>query len=485
MNELLIYLLKVNIAIALFYFFYRLFFANDTFWKIRRYYLLLSVAMSFGYPLLRIESWLEKQEAVKAAIVNNYALLPEFTVTPLHKASAFNIENIMIAVYVMVFSVLLVRLLIQLFSIFKIRLQGRKHTIRQQNVIVIDKEITPFSFFGWVFVNPALHNEHETGEILTHEFTHVRQFHSVDVLVGELLSIVFWLNPATWLLKREIRQNLEFLADNKVLQSGFDCRTYQYHLLQLSYQTPDLKLTNKFNISPLKKRIIMMNQQKTSKAGLLKYSLIVPMALALIVSSNAQNIVSKAGKIITNVSTESANTNENVPALAMTTTMNDQKITTIENPVKMEVTASKQTLQDDEKVYETVEKMPEYPGGIEALMKYLIQNIKYPVVAQKAGAEGKVFVSFVVNKQGQVENAEIIKSEISSVSKLDETVVVGYGATNTETTENPNPDEPNAKTALEQEALRVVNAMAPWTPGEEKGQKVSVRYTLPLAFRLQ
>jgi len=102
-------------------------------------------------------------------------------------------------------------------------------------------------------MNPALHSENETKQILTHELTHVRQGHSFDVLAGELLSIVCWFNPASWLMKREIRQNLEFLADSNVLESGIDTKTYQYYLLQLSYQTLDLKLTNKFNVSPLKK----------------------------------------------------------------------------------------------------------------------------------------------------------------------------------------------------------------------------------------
>jgi beta-lactamase regulating signal transducer with metallopeptidase domain len=97
---------------------------------------------------------------------------------------------------------------------------------------------------------------------------------AISSLFKNLYSKNRFSNSATWLLKREIRQNLEFLADDKVISSGFDTKTYQYHLLQLSYQTPDYKLSNKFNILPLKKRIIMMNQKKSSKSTALKYLLI-------------------------------------------------------------------------------------------------------------------------------------------------------------------------------------------------------------------
>ncbi|HEY5592926.1 MAG TPA: M56 family metallopeptidase, partial [Paludibacter sp.] len=298
MNDLLMYFLKVNIAIALFYLFYRLFFAGDTFWKTRRYYLLFSVLISFSYPLLSIENWLEKQESVKAIVVN-YAMLPEITVNPMQQTNWFSLENVLLAIYVSGVFVLLTRMLVQLISILRIGIHGKKQIVQGVSIIAIEKEITPFSFFSSVFMNPALHNEHETQEILAHELTHVRQLHSFDVLMSELLSIVFWFNPGTWLLKREIRQNLEFLADDKVIESGFDSKVYQYHLLQLSYQTPEVKLGNKFNVSPLKKRITMMNQQKTRKAGLLKYSLIVPLALALVISSNAQTVVNKAKKVLT------------------------------------------------------------------------------------------------------------------------------------------------------------------------------------------
>ena len=439
MNDALMYFLEVNIAIALFYLFYRLFFAGDTFWKTRRYYMLFSILLSFVYPFLSIENWLQKQEPVQKLIVD-YATLPEFTVTAVRETSVFSLGNILMAIYGLVVLILLVRFILQLTSILRIRLHGTVKIVQDTRIIAIEKEVTPFSFFGSVFMNPELHNEHETKEILAHELTHVRQGHSFDVLVSELLTIILWLNPATWLLKREIRQNLEFLADNKVIESGFDSQTYQYHLLQLSYQTPEHKLGNKFNVSPLKKRIIMMNQKKSAKASLLKYSLIVPLALALVVSSNAQTIINKAKKALTTTTTKEVKATEKkmltVPAKSTATA--PDLVTVVENG-------------ETEKTWDVVEKMPQYPGGEKELMGYLARNIKYPVEAQKNGTQGKVIVGFTVNSAGEVVNQKVLRG------------VDAY---------------------LDKEAVRVVSTFPTWIPGEQKGEKVSVRYVIPIIFRM-
>lgn len=439
MNDALMYFLEVNIAIALFYLFYRLFFAGDTFWKTRRYYMLFSILLSFVYPFLSIENWLQKQEPVQKLIVD-YATLPEFTVTAVRETSVFSLGNISMAIYGLVVLILLVRFILQLTSILRIRLHGTVKIVQDTRIIAIEKEVTPFSFFGSVFMNPELHNEHETKEILAHELTHVRQGHSFDVLVSELLTIILWLNPATWLLKREIRQNLEFLADNKVIESGFDSQTYQYHLLQLSYQTPEHKLGNKFNVSPLKKRIIMMNQKKSAKASLLKYSLIVPLALALVVSSNAQTVINKAKKALTTTTTKEVKATEKKTLIAPAKSSAEltDPVTVVENG-------------ETEKTWDVVEKMPQYPGGEKELMGYLARNIKYPVEAQKNGTQGKVIVGFTVNSAGKVVNQKVLRG------------VDAY---------------------LDKEAVRVVSTFPTWIPGEQKGEKVSVRYVIPIIFRM-
>ena len=459
MNPTLIYLFKVNIAIALFYMFYRLFFANDTLWKTRRLYLLLSITISFAYPFFSISSWLQSQEPMQV-ILSNYVQLQEFTVSPKAATSFFTLNNILWLIYGLTTSILVVRMLSQLISIFAIKAKGKRQTIMDIEVIAIDKDVTPFSFFRNIYINPSLHNEQETRQILTHELTHVKELHSFDVILSELLCIAFWINPAAWLLKREIRQNLEFLADNKVIQSGFDSKCYQYHLLQLSYQTPQLKLTNKFNILPLKKRIIMMNQQKTRKLGILKYLLIIPLATALVITSNAESIISStkakleiaeapsvksiAVTKIQEPTKKPTNKIDEVVVVGYAATPDDQQ-------KKTEMAPPSPIQSDEDAVFQVVEKMPQFPGGDHALFMYLGQSIKYPVEAQKNGIQGRVICSFMINKDGNIAD-----------------VIVKRGV------------DPN----LDAEAIRVIKAMPAWTPGTQRGKNVRVQYTLPINFKL-
>ena len=461
MNLLLMYFCKVNIAIALFYLMYRLFFIKDTFWEVRRYYLLSSVLLSFAYPFISIGSWFIQQDAVNSMIVK-YALLPEMNVGTVQHSTIFSFENLALILYGFGVVVLLIRMLIQLISILLIRFRHKKQLFQGKSVIVLENEITPFSFFGWVFLNPSLHSEHETSEILAHELTHVRQGHSFDVIIGELVTVLCWLNPFTWFLKNEIRQNLEYIADNQVVESGFNSKNYQYHLLQLSFQSLQFNLGNKFNVSPLKKRITMMNQQKTSKAGLLKYLIIVPLALALILSSNAETLFNRAkeslGNNYLNWRTSKIIDNQQSTLSSANIVVSNEAIpqqVSVSEDVKQAVPAVSVTPVNDktdhDKVYQVVEKMPEFPGGIQMLMKYLSQNIKYPEEAQKSGIEGKVICQFVITKEGMVDNVNVIRSVHPS---------------------------------LDAEAIRVLKAMPIWIPGEQKGTKVNVQYVLPINFKL-
>lgn len=243
MNPLLIYFLKVNIAIALFYLFYRLFFVRDTFLKTRRGYLLASIVLSFIYPFLNITGWLENQAPVQQAL-SGFILLNEVTITP--ENSGIDVETLIYSMYGLVSVFLFIRLGVQFISILRMKRKGVEIMLQDTRIVALKSEIAPFSFFGKIYMNPELHTKSETEQILTHETTHVKQMHSIDVIFTELVGILCWINPAVWLMKREVRQNLEFLADNKVIESGFDSKSYQYYLLQLAYQSPNVKLTNKF-----------------------------------------------------------------------------------------------------------------------------------------------------------------------------------------------------------------------------------------------
>ncbi|MDD2284880.1 MAG: TonB family protein [Paludibacter sp.] len=435
MNPLIIYFIKVNIAIALFYLFYRLFFVGDTLWKLRRFYLLGSILVSFTYPLFSITKWMHQSVPVQDMINNYSVLLQEITITA-NEPSKINFSTTLYLLYALISGFLLIRLLVQLISIIRINLHGKKIWIEQTEVIEVNKEIAPFSFFNRIYMNPALHTAIEAKEILAHERTHVGQLHSFDVLIGECMTIICWINPASWLVKKEIRHNLEFLADNQVIESGIDAKSYQYHLIRLAYQSPEIKLTNNFNVSPLKKRITMMNQKKTPKTGMLKYLLILPLVSALIISSNAESMLNSAKEAVKKQQTQQTPP----PPSAIKELKTQQTPPPPPPPVK-----------EDDVVFIVVEKMPQFPGGDAELFGYLSNSIKYPLKAQESNIQGRVICQFVVNRDGSISDVKIVRG---------------------------------ADPSLDAEAIRVIKAMPNWIPGEQRGKKVRVKYTLPLNFKL-
>ena len=257
------YFLKLNIALIVLFGFYKLMFSGDTFFSLRRATLIGIYIVAMLVPELNCLEWINKNVEI-TSIANQYAtfILPTVTITP-NKINATNWETIALTIYNMVVCVLLVRFFCQLISIIKLRNKCRTANINGVKVYLLENNEGPFSFFNWIFISPSKHNTQQTHEIIKHELTHCKQWHSVDILFTELFSTIFWINPFVWLLKREVRLNLEYLADNNVLTSGANKKEYQYHLLVLTYQKNVATISNNFNVLPLKKRIEMMNKERT------------------------------------------------------------------------------------------------------------------------------------------------------------------------------------------------------------------------------
>lgn len=551
----MVYFLKINVAIALFYAFYRLFFYKDTFFTWRRTALLCFFAVSAIVPLFNIQTWIEQQEPM-AAMADLYAtvVLPELTLTPQPETDWKQLlaDGIGIA-YWLVVALLAARFLVQLTGIIRLGRRCPTQKIDDTTVHLLPRPEGPFSFFHWIFVYPDAHTGEELHEILTHERTHARQWHSIDVMIGELACIVCWFNPFAWLMKREIRTNLEYMADEKVLETGHDSRTYQYHLLGLSHHKAAATIYNSFNVLPLKKRITMMNKRRTRAIGRTKYLMFLPLAALLMIVSNIEAVARATQKITAEVmeavtpaeTPEVQPQPENIAPLPKQEPDNiapssqpEMNVAPIPQQEKSKKVTYKGKIVDDEAgnpisdvkiiidhkyqsitkstvnaqgefrietspeasilfehtksdgsklvrfctpkvlaqmnpdnmvielipyidiktaateadVYEVVENMPEFPnGGMTALMKYLSDNIRYPEAAHKAGIQGRVTVQFVVGKDGSIGNVSILR---------------GVNAD------------------LDAEAIRVISSMPKWKPGTQKGEPVKVKYTVPVMFRL-
>lgn len=425
----MLYLLQVNVGLILFYALYKLVCTRDTFFRSRRFILIVSLVLPFILPFIDVREWLESRDRMIMLTHFDYsAVLPEIVVGSEAAETGnrvFVLSEWIGYLYLAGVLVLLVRLAVQAFSLSRLILRMPEKEINGVRVKCLNDPSGPFSFFGWIFMNPAAVKEDEISEILTHEMAHVKQHHSVDVLLAEMVSICCWMNPFAWLLKREVRLNLEFLADRKVMEAGFATKSYQYHLLGLAYNHK-YGLSNNFNFSHLKQRIIMMNKKKSNAAGHIKYALFVLPAFALLVAGNIS---------CSQDASQTEDAKEEVVA-----------------PVSPEAKEAPADSTAKEEVFMVAEQMPEFPGGMKELLKFLQDNLKYPENAMKNNVQGRVIVQFVVEKDGTLTEFKVARSV--------------------------DPD-------LDAEALRVMKAMPKWKPGMQKGQVVRVKFTVPVSFKLQ
>lgn len=409
---MLTYLIKANVVLVVLFGFYQLISAGDTFFKWRRLSLLTIYVLSLLLPAID-PSVLVNETAPLGNFLPRMAYnLPEVTVQPTH--ATFDWQQLAVWLYTGVALALLLRVLWQVVVVCRLAQRSERATLHGTAVCLLTGDYSPFSFFRWIFVNPDDKTPSQVQQILTHEQTHVAQWHSVDALLSQLFVAAFWFNPVAWLMRLQVRNNLEYLADRSVISGGTDKKAYQYHLLAVAYRTNVATITNNFNVLPLKKRIKMMNKQTSNPLARFKYLLFVPLAVALLAMNSTAMRANVQKKVVKST-----------------------KVT-------------KKTGTTD-KVYEVCEQMPIFPGGDAAMMKYLSENVKYPALAIKAQEQGRVVVSFTVEKDGAISDVKVARSVTPS---------------------------------LDAEAVRVVKAMPKWTPGKQDGQLVRVRYNVPVSFKL-
>ena len=489
------YLLKVNVAFVLFYAFYRLFFYKDTFFKLRRAILLAFFGLALFYPLLNIQDWVRQQEPIADVIYMYSAMLPEATAKADAAASVDWYGWLLGSlgfIYWGIVAFLCGRFLVQLSSILWLAHTSERVVIHETPVYALRKAAGPFSFIRMVFLHPESHSDKETDEILTHECTHVSQWHSIDVILSEMMCMACWFNPFVWLLKREVRHNLEYLADNTVIQSGYDSKSYQYHLLGLAHHQSVTTLYNSFNVLHLKNRIMMMNKKRSPGIVRTKYLIFIPLVGILMLLSNIEavarltvrlaneatvsnamvtatgilvdetgqpligaSVVVKGGKERTITDKKGAFSLE-VPANAILRCSyqgrESQEVLAADMTNNTHLSLSSKSREMNEQVFTVVEKMPSFPGGDAELLKYIATNIKYPKESQDNGEQGRVICSFIVGRDGSVNNPEVLRG----VTPL-----------------------------LNEEAVRVINTMPRWNPGMQRGKAVAVKYTVPITFRLK
>jgi hypothetical protein len=288
MSFYLQYLLKLSVSLAVVYLLYQLLFRRLTFHNHNRWYLLGYTLLSFFIPLIDISPVLERNDWSETSIINWVPLLdPVNTTITTETRDSFSAWQVFLLITVTGIVVMFARLLIQFLSFRKMRRKAVAVDSSSLRIYQVNERIIPFSFGNSIFINHHLHSETELQEIIRHEFVHVKQRHSIDIIWAEILCLFNWFNPFAWLLKKAIRQNLEFIADNKVLQNGVNKKEYQYLLLKV-IGNHQYSIATAFNFSSLKKRIAMMNKLRSARVNLLRFLFILPLLAVILVSFREQ-----------------------------------------------------------------------------------------------------------------------------------------------------------------------------------------------------
>lgn len=298
MENLLIYFAKVNGLIILFYLMYVLFLRKETFFVSNRWYFIIGLLLSLVLPLITFTKTIWVEPAPVAEFYQEIIPINStITENPIQE-NPIDWTFIVLSAYLVISIVIILKIGVELASFYN---KIRKHNKQKTTDFTLIHSTTtenPFSFFHYIVINPNLFSEAELQHILTHESIHVKQKHSIDVLLGKLFCALFWVNPIIWLYRKAMLQNLEFIADNETFQQIENKYEYQKTLLKVVTHQHDLSITNQFYQSLIKKRIVMLNKNQSRKRNSLKYVLIIPALIGFILLFQIQTIAQEKNSVV-------------------------------------------------------------------------------------------------------------------------------------------------------------------------------------------
>jgi TonB family protein len=493
-TDLFIYLLEASICLAAFYMFFRLLLQQEPLLHANRFFILGSVLLSTGIPLIDIP--LQGKTALYAPMF----VLQDIVVAARPAESRFPVEECALYAYLLVTTFVLIRLVWQTARLVRFSYTSRSSQAATYRLVFTEGKLPTFSFFRLLFWdNNQRFTEEQRLQVFGHELAHIRQWHSLDIMFLEMVKVFFWFHPAIYLLKKDLQQTHEYLADAAVVQQH-NQESYIQLIVAQVFQSSDLSLINPFSQFKTKNRIMMLHKLNHAKPAFWKIALSLPLValLVLIYSCDKetaefspdtkagisikgyQEIVNKYQQKYPNLSVGSIMVNKEGESpkieVVVENVNNESDRRRIEQELNQAI--STLTVKDleqlnlilppppppvdekllpppppplDESVYRVVEVQPAPNGGIEALMQYIGENIRYPAEARQKGIEGKVFIQFVVNKDGSIGDTHILKG-------------IGHGC--------------------DEEAVRVLKAMPAWKPGTQKGEPVPVLMSIPITFKL-
>lgn len=277
MPDLLLILFKINLVLLLFATTYYLILRRLTFYTLNRIFLVGGILFSTIYPFIDLTDFFQRQQQLTPGVG---AFVPGIDVKELiGKPYIMDYWQAGVLLFYVGAACMAARLCIQFISLYRIHRNSSPGAVNNLPVRILKGQISPFSFWQTVYINPELHAENELDTILAHEQVHVKEWHTLDIILAEVSAVFYWFNPGVWLMKRAIKENIEFITDARIVKRGIDKKSYQYSLLGIGNLENKVSLVNNFNLSDLKKRIKMMNAKRSSPKKLLLYAFILPVLL--------------------------------------------------------------------------------------------------------------------------------------------------------------------------------------------------------------
>ncbi len=440
MNSLLNYFIEANLYLISIYLMYELLLARDKHFQFNRAFVLSGIALSLLLPLVSIP-------VSEAATPGEYIImLPAITIGEAQQQSVTWLSGwwqIILIAYIaggLISAFNLSRQLSRLLRHLPFRGTERQD-YNGYTVVATNGEIPTCSFFRYLFWDKSAElTEAEKQQILDHEITHIKQWHSADILLTEVLRVVFWFNPAVYMLKSRLTEVHEYIADRGATSSE-SIEQYSILLTQQVFKEYNIGLSNHFHNSQILKRITML-KTKESKSLWRNIALLLPMLAMIITVFSCET-----GKNETQSETKTV-----IPEESSTVTVNPAEPSTVTViPAESSAVSDQSTSNKEDSVFIIVDIVPEPVGGMTAFYEFIGSNLKYPEEAKKVGIEGKVFIEFVTDEDGKITNVVCVRG-------------IGHGC--------------------DEEAVRVIKIAPAWKPGEKDGKKVKVRIILPITYKL-
>jgi hypothetical protein len=287
MVSLIAYIIKMNIAVAVLYLLYVLFFSKLSFYSANRFFLLWCIIGSFILPAIHFNTDFFQKKTISTGVIYrvvNTLANNKIIENTIQSHQETPVQQIMYLILCAGMVFFFTRLVLRMTGLLQMLKKARPYTVSDNvAVYLLEKKIVPFSFLNRVFINPSIYPEKDLNLIISHEKVHVQQAHSFDILLSEIFVIINWFNPVSWLLKKEITQNLEYIADQVVIKKGFDREAYQLCLLSVTTGKQVLYPVNFFTLASFRKRLFRMNRSFASHpANILKYLLVLPVCMTVL-----------------------------------------------------------------------------------------------------------------------------------------------------------------------------------------------------------